>query len=275
MKLVIFASDLAGCIGRNQYANVNDLKLRYLKSLCADSYKLARNASFAGHELMEEKITNSLQLLGQCSSNVCNDINNMEQRVVDTLQASRDAKTLSYSKMLHENIGSTVAKIMETSNVPDTDKTILSEYCKSIAYKTLGTHEESCVSSMVDFDYIKDDTFHKRHVCDVFTMDGRIVRVYIGGKCDGIHTDASGNKVIVEIKNRTKRFFNRVVDYEYVQLMAYLFVFKIDRGVLIERFHGETKRNTIEFEGDKWEKISDVVRSFAQNISNMIISESD
>lgn len=57
------------------------------------------------------------------------------------------------------------------------------------------------------------------------------------GKTDGVASDGT----LVEIKNRTKRFFNMVPEYENVQVQTYLRMLNIDKAHLVERYDNTIK----------------------------------
>lgn len=89
----------------------------------------------------------------------------------------------------------------------------------------------------------------------------------IRGKVDGL-TDQ--NK-IVEIKNRTRRFFHQVVGYEYCQVQFYMMMHNSTRCDLVECFHGAIQTHPIEYDAEytqialeKLERFDNIL-SFLQN----------
>jgi hypothetical protein len=61
---------------------------------------------------------------------------------------------------------------------------------------------------------------------------------YIGGKMDGIQKD---DKYIVEVKNRTSKFFNKLRDYENTQVQLYLELIGFDNAKLVEKYKDKIK----------------------------------
>ena len=60
------------------------------------------------------------------------------------------------------------------------------------------------------------------------------------GKCDGITTD----KEVIEIKNRQKKLFGEVRDYEMCQIQTYLHMIKLNKAYLVEVLPGNTASTT-------------------------------
>ena len=84
--------------------------------------------------------------------------------------------------------------------------------------------------------------------------------IIIRGKIDGMNDD-----YIVETKNRTKRLFNMIPDYEKVQLNAYMFMTCKPKALHIECYNEQ--QNQIEYDFDKlfWEDCIDKIINFTNN----------
>lgn len=90
------------------------------------------------------------------------------------------------------------------------------------------------------------------------------IDVYIGGKCDGLSND--GNWVL-EIKNRMRKLFGKVVEYERIQVLAYLFVHGLEFADLVENFGGKTRKYEIQFDEDEWRDVVEEVVQFVEDLS--------
>ena len=87
-------------------------------------------------------------------------------------------------------------------------------------------------------------------------------QVILRGKVDGMN-----DEYVVETKNRTKRLFNMIPDYEKVQLNAYMFMTGKEKSLHIECYNDD--QNSVEYDFDKlfWEDCLDKVINFTkQNI---------
>jgi hypothetical protein len=66
-------------------------------------------------------------------------------------------------------------------------------------------------------------------------------RVLVGGKPDGLVIDSLTGKVtIIEVKNRQRRLFHAVPEYERIQCQIYMWLFGSDKCVFREHYHGDT-----------------------------------
>jgi len=70
---------------------------------------------------------------------------------------------------------------------------------------------------------------------------------YIGGKMDGIDVE---NKTIIEVKNRTRCFFNNVRDYEMTQIQIYMYLKDYNNSVLVEKLNNKIKKTNIKYNED-------------------------
>lgn len=93
---------------------------------------------------------------------------------------------------------------------------------------------------------------------ELYTDSDRIFSIIIRGKCDGEIKD----ECIVETKNRSKRLFNMIPDYEKVQLNAYMFLTNKEKSLHIECYNEE--QNSTEYDFDKffWDDCSEKIVNF-------------
>lgn len=60
---------------------------------------------------------------------------------------------------------------------------------------------------------------------------------YIGGKVDGLYINPDPKKsYVVEVKNRTKGFFNSLRDYEKLQIQLYMWILDLEEAKLVESY---------------------------------------
>ena len=79
-------------------------------------------------------------------------------------------------------------------------------------------------------------------VKELFSSD--TYRVLVRGKVDGISEDT-----LIETKNRTKKLFHELRDYERVQIEAYFFLTGLQKALLTEHYNDES--NEIEYSHDE------------------------
>ena len=77
------------------------------------------------------------------------------------------------------------------------------------------------------------------------------------GKVDGVLTDDDGDSIIVETKQRQKRLFGRVPDYELPQLLAYMYMARAPAAIQNEDFQGARNEHRVEFDELLWAAIAE------------------
>ena len=84
--------------------------------------------------------------------------------------------------------------------------------------------------------------------------------IIIRGKVDGMNED-----YIVETKNRTKKLFKKIPNYEKVQLNAYMFMTCKKKSLHIECYNEEQNQTEYDFDEELWEKCCDKIIKFTND----------
>jgi hypothetical protein len=220
MRIVIYASELAGLCGRNRYQSQQESIEKFWCRI--------------------KKIPNKEQIL---ESKLTNEQKEIIYKNIGTIENT-------------ENLTSHIQEIQKVVTTHSDFETVENkkEICKMVEklHQTeYGTKKEEMtrvnVEKSHEIDIKKDDVFHSR-----FLFETPQYKVYLGGKCDGT-TIWQGDKTLVEIKNRINRLFHKIPDYEKVQLLAYMYIFKINKSILIENYN--CQKNIIEYDFDEQEWI--------------------
>jgi len=90
---------------------------------------------------------------------------------------------------------------------------------------------------------------------------------YIGGRVDGL-TD---NKVI-ETKCRRNRFFSSIPEYEKAQMQCYMFLTRLPQCDWVQKYGGDVRSKTIDFDADYWNALRRDVREFWTEFQEMLHS---
>lgn len=92
---------------------------------------------------------------------------------------------------------------------------------------------------------------------ELYCDPDRNFNIIIRGKIDGMN-----DEYVVETKNRTKRLFNMIPDYEKVQLNAYMFMTGKEKSLHIECYNED--QNSVEYDFDKlfWDDCCDKIIDF-------------
>jgi len=101
----------------------------------------------------------------------------------------------------------------------------------------------------------------------LYTSPDNVYELVVRGKMDGI-TD----EYIVETKNRTKRLFNSIPDYELVQLETYMFLSDMKNAIHIEHYDDDS--NEVKYNHDEvfWQDcINKIVNYIDVNIRPYLI----
>ena len=83
---------------------------------------------------------------------------------------------------------------------------------------------------------------------------------------DGISGDT-----IIETKNRTRKLFYKLRDYERVQLEAYMFLTGKNKSLLTEHYDGESSEISYDHNQEFWDQCIDNVRSYIKEEMKMFI----
>lgn len=151
-------------------------------------------------------------------------IKNLETKPPEIQSIVRDTLDRSKSEVL--------SPTQEIESVPED----LKDYVKHEIYKNNGTHNEAKTAKL--FNVQKD---HKRYSMKVYR------NVLLVGYIDGNTKDS-----LVEIKNRQKRLFGRVPEYENIQCQVYMKLTGNTKCTLIEQFQNTSNTFEIEFDEVKW-----------------------
>ena len=165
------------------------------------------------------------------------------------------------SKSLNENITENQSK--EKADLVIKNMPILNK-CLNVEIK----HDLQMKRGNIKEDKNLDNTQRKKNIViterneqmyeKVLYIDpNKLFRIVLRGKVDGMNKE-----YVVETKNRTKRLFNKIPDYEKVQLNAYMFLVEKEKSLHIENYNDTS--NEIEYEYDKlfWDDCLEKIMEF-------------
>ena len=82
---------------------------------------------------------------------------------------------------------------------------------------------------------------------ELFQSEDNVYNIIIRGKMDGI---SDGH--VVETKNRTKRLFHKIPDYEKVQMESYMFLSGLNKCIHIEHYDEDSNETIYEHDEVFW-----------------------
>ena len=243
MKLTIYASDLAACIGMHRYQQPWEAAVRIFERTSPSHYQAAH--ARVGREIPASMASRTLKRIQE--SDVVTEVENLIQGSVDKL----DDKV---QKVIDE-IGAS-----DPEFAGDLRTYVFTERGKVGEKAAVDAFELSHNVSLTE----RNTKFFKK----TFSCDGKVV--ILGGRVDGLSDDGR----LVEIKNRQRRFFNSVPLYEKVQVLAYMVLTGSPQCELVERFDNEFKVTVVPFDETLWDKIVFEMLNFSKKMFILFNDES-
>lgn len=239
-SVFVSVSEVAACIGRNPYKARSEALLAAFKKLDPTGYKQLEQTSERDRVeavLSREPAFRDLLI-------------NAEKETRDRADAVSNEKKLT--------------EALRVLDLTDRERKELASHVRSTFNTAMGTQQESSVladvRTYIGQDAVKDDRLHKK---TMGTVEG--VPWILGGRVDG--QTSSGD--VVEIKNRTRRLFGRVPDYERVQVLCYCYLLDAKKAYLIEKTQNEHGVHSIEYDLEEFEQIRKDLEAFVRDVLAM------
>ena len=145
-------------------------------------------------------------------------------------------------------------KIEASTTLSIADKAVVIDQLKSQVFTSHGTRAESKTAVLVEeregIVLNVDEKFYNLPLC---VIDNTMYR--ISGKVDRLE-QVGDEVVLVEIKNRMKKLFPQIPDYEYVQVQIYFQIvpLNIQRAKLIQQYGETTSTSMVERDDNVWKE---------------------
>jgi len=256
MILTIRASDVAACIGKNQYKSVEEMIQIYVGKCKGDKLDHSFDISRDDLRLLIHKTNPKRQVeLEMCQDD--KELNLLHQTVINEI--SREcvkADTNNESKEI-EN------KLIE--ELPDVCKRCIKTEIntkRGIVYenKNLNNYEKRNNKNVKSRN-------SKIYYLKILAKENFILR--ISGKVDGIEGEGN-NRVLIETKNRRNRLFDSIPEYEKVQMCIYMKMTNIQKGKLLQYYDDEESVIDYDFDEDYWNEIKTKILNFKDQILSNI-----
>jgi hypothetical protein len=221
-----------------------------IKSIDVDGKisQLVENASTAKTiEEVKETVDRISSIIPTISPAKTEETTQSVARIESTISVD-ETKSISVS-----SINESIAELILNIDSMDIEKDI----CKTVESQIkcgFGTAQESTAISEYEKQestsvVCRNDKFHKRLIV---SMDG--CSIMVGGRVDGIKEDGT----VIEVKNRMRRFFDPLPQYDIAQLQTYLFILDASKGEIVEQLkERETniKKTPIARDLDMWNTV--------------------
>lgn len=234
-NLLVYASQIAACIGKNRYKLPHEALETVWKRVDPMGFKRA---------------------LVRCQRQDPED--RLKELALTHVDIDKVLKTAAESvpQTAAETIGtlSSVTSEVPVQKLSKEDAALVQDKVRENLFCGYGTRSEDSVfhtlTNDMGFDLRKDTTFH-------WKMFGQYKGAEwgLGGRIDAISADGT---TVIEIKNRVRRLFEHAVEYENVQIQSYMHILdSATKGMLVEVLKTETsKMGLIPVEKDEvlWEE---------------------
>lgn len=237
MSIFVSVSEVSACIGRNPYKARSDALLAAYKKFDPSGYK--RSEQTFERDRVEALLAREPAFKESLLA--------AERDTKDRKDAAENQKRLS--------------EALNALDLTDRERKELANHVRSTFNTAMGTQQESSVladvRSYIGQDAVKDDRLHKKIMG---TVEG--IPWILGGRVDGL--TPSGE--VVEIKNRTRRLFGRVPDYERVQVLCYCHLLDAKKAYLIEKTDFDRAVHSIEYDPEEFEQIKNDLEAFVREL---------
>lgn len=228
-RVVLKASEVAACIGKNPYKK----RLEVLNEL----WKKYSPSTFMGLTKKEQV----LKLVGES--------NTAQSALLEamTAKAEQSSDTQDIVKKATEQVNA-------DATLSAGQKRELVDHIRSSVYTSFGTKKEERTSDKVERDektkLVRDTSFYEVEVTNICGT-----RYVIVGTVDRIEEHEDGTRTLVEIKNRTRGLFREVRGYELIQVQTYLQMVQLEKARLVEQYQDEISSNDIPKDQAMWDAV--------------------
>ena len=286
--IIINASEVSAFIGKNPYKKQDEAiqdVINRSKGACSVSEQKAMEickASVSARRLHKEmvdrsEITQSTAEVETSKLEYTNKVEQLKEEEVKKISdgASRDCKQLekNFGKLiaavntkaekeilerdLNKQIETARAKATTAKNSVVADMEYMKEVGTRQTNTQFGIRHETDVAKL--FEDHTGETIFKDNKCKYLEV---VPGVKIAGRFDGFLEDGT----LVEIKNRMKRIFGHVPEYESVQIHVYMLMARVEKALLVERHKEKIYVHNVELDEDFADEIMETVREICNTI---------
>ena len=284
---IINASEVAALVGLNPYKDQDEAirdcynrnkhglapaEKRRAQDICSSDHKISRAFSNLERSARSTKNTSEVSDLKEKFSKEMETIKDgklkkitesFDKKIVsiesDFEKKLSNARTRSGKKQLNDEL--CAAKLLEKMSYEkqveklNDDVKHMNNFSTRVSNTTFGTMKEESVADMY-----KSHTglsIHKTNKSQYLEIVPN--KVKICGRFDGFNDD----DVLIEIKNRMRRIFGRVVDYERVQIHVYMAMAKTEKSQLVERYKDKIMIHEVEYDDAFMDGILDELKEIS------------
>ena len=251
-RIVIVASELSIITGHNKYENIQK---------AIDS--VLNRSNIVKKYIPKSKIEESLISLSEKDLLTIKNELKLENNA-SLKQVENVIKQQVLSKSLNEKITEEQSKLKAEEvlkTMPTLNKCLEGSVKQDLRMKRGNIKEDNNLNkTQIKRNIVIDSRNSKMYEKELYCDPERKFNIVLRGKIDGMN-----DEYVVETKNRTKRLFNMIPDYEKVQLNAYMFMTGKEKALHIECYNED--QNSVEYDFDKlfWEDCYEKVINFTND----------
>ena len=311
-KIFLNISDIASYIGQNKWDYITPFE-RLFKRADSEGYHkvlkqmneevVNKNMSLAIIEQEKESLQQDLEnkrVTKRQFVKALSDIEKKENKVigeVSVISSQIDNIKMTQSEQIQKKLGKDIIskinsadietsvkreetlKLVEELKLDDKQKQDLLKSTESFINKTHGTLKEDSGIAMFEKKFnVKLDvsqTYNKRYLSEISRNSK--YDWYIGGKVDGLFLDImnKNNSYVVEVKSRTKGFFNSLRDYEKTQIQLYMWMLNLSQARLVEKYNEKIRITLVQEDTDYIQDILDNLTIFSHSFETKFLNSYD
>jgi hypothetical protein len=264
--MLVYASELAAVLGRNKYKSQREAFEAMWARVAPAQYKecVTKDACDARvtKRMLAPLLTASVSELSTAAASEGADVTALAQK------AEREVEAVVVQQLLQAGVPAEAVAQVQQCESAEAVQSVLAECAPAVVTRAsslvqvtqelkddaqsqvncaFGTAREEGSRQQMESDGVartvtKDNAFRVKWLNE---------RWGIGGRVDGL--DEEGR--VVEIKNRTRHFFSRVPDYEWVQVQAYLQLMKAREALLVQQLGGQQRVTSIFRNDHEWSHV--------------------
>lgn len=309
-KIYLYISDVASYIGQNKWDYITPferlwkrcdtknyenilmqtnilLKQKNIDFNNYESQKSQIHDDFANKKITKRQLDIRIKKCEDEQKMIAKDIVEIKEKVDDVYLTQKEkiqkivgeemVKKLDSDKIETNMKKQLINEELDSLDLTENQRIELQKQSESYINKTHGTLKEDTAIEMFEKKFgVKLDVsqeFNKRYLSEL-SKDSKY-DWFICGKVDGLYLSEQNpeSNYIVEVKNRTKAFFNNLRDYEKTQIHLYMWMLNIPNSKLVEKYNEKIRITQIYENTDYTKEIIDSVSVFAKHFENDFLSD--
>lgn len=245
MPWFLHASKVAAAIGAHKYMPASKIAKEMFKKRFPAQYQAIKEST--GTQRVETKIQECVQKtieLHQDAFQGAIEATNAQECLDNVHEIECD---ISIPKQYHEMVKETIQEQVFTTRGIQNEETVLNQ---------IETSNKSTIHS-------RNSEYHKIRVPYNKSF------YFVGGYLDGIE-DTDQGPVIVEVKNRQRRLFDPIPEYEVIQCQVLMRVTGITKCKLVQQLGEKSSTTELEFDPEFWDELESKMTKFILKMDSLV-----